>query len=198
MNEAGSQPSKLASSFLQIFVADTKNNKPSFLHDQSMKSIYLMHQRAKNVFFARNSQAHVMVKPKLLLCPLEQSLKLWMAQPWNWDNVSASVFTNIHSKMPLWHIFRKTTFIVVTIFLPKTWASFQNLLESCCLRKLVWLLADCHVLCVLGEVLCKLVFACLLALNIVLLGWERERERWEKRVMFWCGDWRGGEVFIWG
>ncbi|KAM7518176.1 hypothetical protein LguiB_017138 [Lonicera macranthoides] len=45
-----------------------------------------------------------MIKPKFFLSLLKKALKFWPIQDSNWDNVSPSLFTNIHYKMTFWYI----------------------------------------------------------------------------------------------
>lgn len=94
-----------------------------------------MYQRAKNDFFAWNSQAHVMVKPELLLSHLQQALKLRVAQPRNRDYVSASVFAYVHSEMPFRNIIRETAFIVAIVFLSEARTLLEDLLQRRRLRQ---------------------------------------------------------------
>jgi len=77
-----------------------------------------------------------MIEAKLLFSSLEKTLKLWMTQPWNWHNISCPLFSNIHCKVPFWHIFWKTLFIV-PLFLSKTWAPSHYLLYHFCLGQLI-------------------------------------------------------------
>lgn len=81
-----------------------------------------------------------MIKAKLFLSSLKKALELRVSQPWNRNNVPASVLPHIDSKMAFWDIIRKPFFMIVVaaLFLPKARAPLDYLFESRCLRQFVW------------------------------------------------------------
>lgn len=68
-----------------------------------------------------------------------------MSQKGDGNNVSTSVFSDVDSEMAFGDIERKSIIvIVVVVLLSQAGTSFEDLLEDCGLRSLVWF-SDGHV-----------------------------------------------------
>lgn len=88
------------------------------------------------MFLARNSEAIVVIETKLFFSLMKQGLKLGSGQERDGNDMSGSVFTNIHNEMTFGDIQREALF-VVALLPSQAGASFQDLLDHCCLWQLV-------------------------------------------------------------
>lgn len=97
-------------------------------------------KRFKHLLLTRDSEAHIMIEPELLLSQLEKNLKLRPAQKRERHNVTASIFTHIHHKMPFRNIHRNLSAaaLVVSILIlvdSQTRTPLLNLLHHRRLRQ---------------------------------------------------------------
>lgn len=89
---------------------------------------------AEVLLLARDSEAHVVAEPELLLGPLEKALELGMAQPRNGHDVPAPVVPHVYHKMPLGYVMREGIFVIPVLFFPETRTPLDDVLYGRGLR----------------------------------------------------------------
>ncbi|KAK8700048.1 hypothetical protein V6N13_018453 [Hibiscus sabdariffa] len=109
---------------------------PAIIASLCCSSKHGISERAKNDFFARDCESHVVVEPELFLGSPEQALELGVAQERDRHNVPAPVLAHVNGEVAFGNVEREPVSVVPAVFLAQTRASLADLLQNCRLREL--------------------------------------------------------------
>lgn len=86
-------------------------------------------QGLKEVFIARNGEAHVVIEAEFVGGLLEQDLELRVSEKCDGDNVSGSILADVDDEMALGDVQREALLVVVPS--GQAGAALQHLLQHC-------------------------------------------------------------------
>lgn len=86
-------------------------------------------QGLKEVFIARNSEAHVVIEAEFVGGLLEEDLELRVSEKCDGDNVSGSILADVDDKMALGDVQREALLVVVSS--GQAGAALEHLLQHC-------------------------------------------------------------------